>query len=175
MTRGLIGADRQFGEPEPSLQAGDGEPGFRPGRGAHEALLRAGDDVADGYDVVVDLDREKFFDRVNHDVLMSRLARRIGDRRLRRMIRRFLAAGMMQYGVSTVRHEGTPQGGPRSPLLSNLLPNLLPNLLLDDLDKELEAAATGSAAAPVLGPAKGRTRGPTTATSMCARPQPGNG
>jgi RNA-directed DNA polymerase len=112
--------------------------GFRPGRGAHDALLRAREYVADGHDVVVDLDLEKFFDRVNHDVLMSRLVRRIGDTRLLRMIRRFLAAGMMQYGVSTVRHEGTPQepapglnrGGPLSPLLSNLL--------LDDLDKELE-------------------------------------
>ena len=104
--------------------------GFRPGRGAHEALLRARDYVADGYDVVVDLDLEKFFDRVNHDVLMSRLARRIGDRRLLQIIRRFLAAGMMRYGVSIARREGTPQGGPLSPLLSNLL--------LDDLDKELE-------------------------------------
>jgi RNA-directed DNA polymerase len=104
--------------------------GFRPGRGAHHALLQAREYVADGHEVVVDLDLEKFFDRVNHDVLMSRLARRIGDQRLLRIIRRFLAAGMMQYGVSTVRHEGTPQGGPLSPLLSNLL--------LDDLDKELE-------------------------------------
>jgi RNA-directed DNA polymerase len=104
--------------------------GFRPGRGAHHALLRAREYVADGHDVVVDLDLEKFFDRVNHDVLMSRLARRIGDKRLLRIIRRFLAAGMMQYGASTERHEGTPQGGPLSPLLSNLL--------LDDLDKELE-------------------------------------
>jgi RNA-directed DNA polymerase len=104
--------------------------GFRPGRGAHDALLRAREYVADGHDVVVDLDLEKFFDRVNHDVLMARLARRIGDTRLLRIIRRFLAAGMMQHGVSTVRHEGTPQGGPLSPLLSNLL--------LDDLDQELE-------------------------------------
>ena len=104
--------------------------GFRPGRGAHAALLRAREYVADGHEVVVDLDLEKFFDRVNHDVLMSRLARRIGDKRLLRIIRRFLAAGMMQHGVSTARYEGTPQGGPLSPLLSNLL--------LDDLDKELE-------------------------------------
>jgi len=104
--------------------------GFRPGRGAHDALLRAREYVADGHEVVVDLDLEKFFDRVNHDVLMSRLARRIGDQRLLRVIRRFLAAGMMQYGLSTVRHEGTPQGGPLSPLLSNLL--------LDDLDTEIE-------------------------------------
>jgi len=86
--------------------------------------------VAGGHDIVVDLDLEKFFDRVNHDVMMGRLARRIGDKRLRRIIRRFLAAGMMQHGVSTARYEGTPQGGPRSPLLANLL--------LDDLDKELE-------------------------------------
>jgi RNA-directed DNA polymerase len=96
--------------------------GFRPGRGAHDALFRAREWSTST--------SKKFFDRVNHDVLMSRLARRLGDRRLLRIIRRFLAAGMMQHGVSTVRHEGTPQGGPASPLLSNLL--------LDDLDKELE-------------------------------------
>jgi RNA-directed DNA polymerase len=78
----------------------------------------------------VDLDLEKFFDRVNHDILMSRLARRIGDKRLLRIIRRFLEAGMMAAGVCIERHEGTPQGGPLSPLLANLL--------LDDLDKELE-------------------------------------
>ena len=82
------------------------------------------------HDIVVDLDLEKFFDRVNLDVMMSRLARRIGDTRLLRIVRRFLAAGMMQHGVSTARYEGTPQGGPLSPLLANLL--------LDDLDKELE-------------------------------------
>jgi RNA-directed DNA polymerase len=104
--------------------------GFRPGRGAHQALHRAREYVAGGHDIVVDLDLEKFFDRVNHDVMMGRLARRIGDKRLLRIIRRFLAAGMMQYGVSTARYEGTPQGGPLSPLLANLL--------LDDLDKELE-------------------------------------
>lgn len=104
--------------------------GFRPGRGAHQALHRAREYVAGGHDIVVDLDLEKFFDRVNHDVMMGRLARRIGDKRLLRIIRRFLAAGMMQHGVSTTRYEGTPQGGPLSPLLANLL--------LDDLDKELE-------------------------------------
>jgi RNA-directed DNA polymerase len=80
---------------------------------------------------VVDVDLEKFFDRVNHDILMSRLARRIGDKRLLKTIRRFLQAGMMQQGVCIDRTEGTPQGGPLSPLLANLL--------LDDLDKELEA------------------------------------
>jgi RNA-directed DNA polymerase len=105
--------------------------GFRPGRGAHDALAQAGTYVAEGYGVVVDLDLEKFFDRVNHDILMARLARRIGDRRLLRIIRRFLQAGMMCAGVCIRRVEGTPQGGPLSPLLANLL--------LDDLDKMLEA------------------------------------
>jgi len=104
--------------------------GFRPGRGAHDALRQARGYVAGGYEIVVDLDLEKFFDRVNHDILMSRLARRIGDKRLLRIIRRFLQAGLMADGVCNERHEGTPQGGPLSPLLSNLL--------LDDLDKELE-------------------------------------
>ena len=104
--------------------------GFRPGRSAHDALRQAREYVADGYEIVVDLDLEKFFDRVNHDILMARLARRTGDKRLLRIVRRFLQAGMMVNGVCGERHEGTPQGGPLSPLLSNLL--------LDDLDKELE-------------------------------------
>lgn len=105
--------------------------GFRPGRGAHDALRQAREYVADGYEIVVDLDLEKFFDRVNHDILMARLARRIGDKRLLHIVRRFLQAGMMVNGVCGERTEGTPQGGPLSPLLSNLL--------LDDLDKELES------------------------------------
>jgi RNA-directed DNA polymerase len=84
----------------------------------------------EGHIVVVDIDLEKFFDRVNHDVLMSRLACHVADKRLLRIIRRFLEAGMMRDGVKIARHEGTPQGGPLSPLLANLL--------LDDLDKELE-------------------------------------
>jgi RNA-directed DNA polymerase len=104
--------------------------GFRPGRSAHDALRQARTYVADGYEIVVDIDLEQFFDRVNHDILMSRLARRVGDTRLLRIVRRFLQAGMMMDGVCGVRHEGTPQGGPLSPLLSNLL--------LDDLDRELE-------------------------------------
>jgi RNA-directed DNA polymerase len=104
--------------------------GFRPGRGAHDALAQASRYVAEGRTIVVDLDLEKFFDRVNHDILMSRLARRIGDKRLLRIVRRFLEAGMLQNGVGVERHEGTPQGGPLSPLLANLL--------LDDLDRELE-------------------------------------
>ena len=101
--------------------------GFHPGRSAHDALRQAREYVADGYTVVVDLDLEKFFDRVNHDILMARLARRIGDKRLLRIVRCFLQAGMMAAGVRIERHEGTPQGGPLSPLLANLL--------LDDLDK----------------------------------------
>jgi RNA-directed DNA polymerase len=105
--------------------------GFRPGRDAHMALEQARKYVAqEGREFVVDLDLEKFFDRVNHDILMSRIARRIGDKRLLLIIRRFLQAGMMQDGVCVARDEGTPQGGPLSPLLSNLL--------LDDLDRELE-------------------------------------
>jgi RNA-directed DNA polymerase len=104
--------------------------GFRPGRGAHDALKQAREYVADGRVIVVDVDLEKFFDRVNHDILMARLSRKIADARLLRIIRRFLQAGLMQDGVCVARHEGTPQGGPLSPLLANLL--------LDDLDKELE-------------------------------------
>jgi RNA-directed DNA polymerase len=104
--------------------------GFRPGRSAHQALQRASEYVAEGYAVVVDMDLEKFFDRVNHDVLMGRLARRIKDKRLLRIIRRYLEAGIMRQGVVIRRYEGTPQGGPVSPILANLL--------LDEVDKELE-------------------------------------
>jgi len=115
-------------ELDPSFS--DSSYGFRPGRSAHDALKAAAGYVASGCGWVVDLDLEQFFDRVNHDILMSRLARRIRDRRLLRIIRRFLEAGLMQHGVCAKRHEGTPQGGPLSPLLANLL--------LDDFDKELE-------------------------------------
>jgi RNA-directed DNA polymerase len=104
--------------------------GFRPGRSAHQALHKGQEYVAEGRGIVVDVDLEKFFDRVNHDILMSRLARRVADKRLLRIVRRFLEAGLMSNGVCIERHEGTPQGGPLSPLLANLL--------LDDLDKELE-------------------------------------
>jgi RNA-directed DNA polymerase len=108
----------------------DSSYGFRPGRGCHDAVVAARSHVEAGYRFVVDMDLEKFFDRVNHDVLMARVARRIGDKRLLRLIRRYLTAGMMIEGVAHAREEGTPQGGPLSPLLSNIL--------LDDLDKELE-------------------------------------
>jgi group II intron reverse transcriptase/maturase len=105
--------------------------GFRPGRSAHGAIREARRHVQSGKRWVVDVDLEKFFDRVNHDVLMGRLARRIGDRRVLRLIRRYLDTGVMVNGVVMERYEGTPQGGPLSPLLANVL--------LDETDKELEA------------------------------------
>ena len=104
--------------------------GFRPGRGAHDAVLKAREYVAGGKRWVVDMDLEKFFDRVNHDVLMARVARKVRDKRVLRLVRRYLEAGVMDAGLVSPRTEGTPQGGPLSPLLSNIL--------LDELDKELE-------------------------------------
>ncbi|HXU02933.1 MAG TPA: group II intron reverse transcriptase/maturase [Polyangia bacterium] len=104
--------------------------GFRPGRRAQDAIREAQGYVQEGRHWVVDVDLEKFFDRVNHDVLMGRLAKRIDDKRMLRLIRRYLEAGMMADGVVIERHEGTPQGGPLSPLLANVL--------LDEVDRELE-------------------------------------
>ena len=104
--------------------------GFRPGRRAHDAVLQAQRHVQEGWQVVVDVDLEKFFDRVNHDVLMARLAKRIDDKAVLRLIRRYLEAGIMDHGVVMERYEGTPQGGPLSPLMANVL--------LDEVDRELE-------------------------------------
>jgi len=104
--------------------------GFRPGRSAHQAVAQAQAYIAEGYGFTVDLDLEKFFDRVNHDMLMGRIAKRVEDKRLLRLIRAFLNAGVMENGLVSPSEEGTPQGGPLSPLLSNLV--------LDDLDRELE-------------------------------------
>jgi len=104
--------------------------GFRPGRSAHQAVAQAQAYIAEGHGFTVDMDLEKFFDRVNHDLLMGRIAKRVEDKRLLKLIRAFLNAGVMEHGLVSSSEEGTPQGGPLSPLLSNLL--------LDDLDKELE-------------------------------------
>lgn len=103
--------------------------GFRPGRSTHQAVAAAQGFIAEGYRWVVDLDLEKFFDRVNHDILMGRIAKRINDPRLLRLIRAFLNAGVLEDGLVNPTDEGTPQGGPLSPLLSNIV--------LDDLDQEL--------------------------------------
>jgi RNA-directed DNA polymerase len=104
--------------------------GFRRGRNAHQAVEQARQYGTEGYRWVVDIDLEKFFDRVNHDVLMARVARKVKDKRILRLIRRFLQAGIMTDGLATNRAEGTPQGSPLSPLLSNIM--------LEELDKELE-------------------------------------
>jgi RNA-directed DNA polymerase len=102
--------------------------GFRPRRSAHQAVAKAQQYIAEGYRWVVDLDLEKFFDRVNHDKLMGRIAKRINDKHLLKLIRAFLEAGVMEGGLVSPVDEGTPQGGPLSPLLSNIV--------LDELDRE---------------------------------------
>jgi len=117
---------------QPEFESGFSEHsyGFRPGRNAWQAVQQAQNYIRDGRRWVVDLDLEKFFDRVNHDILMSRVARKVTDERILKLIRRYLEAGMMADGMASERTEGTPQGGPLSPLLSNVL--------LTDLDRELE-------------------------------------
>lgn len=105
--------------------------GFRPGRSAHQAILKASEYIKEGKEWVVDIDLEKFFDKINHDRLMQRLSKGIGDKRLLRLINAYLKAGMMDNGLTEQRVAGTPQGGPLSPLLSNIV--------LDELDKELES------------------------------------
>jgi len=104
--------------------------GFRPGRSAHQAVLKAREYIEEGYKWVVDIDIEKFFDKVNHDMLMARVARKITDKKVLKLLRSYLNAGVMRNGVVVEKYEGTPQGGPLSPLLSNIV--------LDDLDKELK-------------------------------------
>jgi RNA-directed DNA polymerase len=104
--------------------------GFRPGRSAHQAVAQAQQYIAEGHGWCVDLDLEKFFDRVSHDKLMGQIAKRVEDKRLMKLIRAFLNAGVMENGLVSPSVEGTPQGGPLSPLLSNLV--------LDELDRELE-------------------------------------
>lgn len=104
--------------------------GFRPGKGAHQAIMAAREHIKQGNNWVVDIDLEKFFDRVNHDKLMSLVARKVRDKRVLKLIRKYLESGIMLNGVKVKNEEGTPQGGPLSPLLANIM--------LDELDKELE-------------------------------------
>jgi len=104
--------------------------GFRPGRSAHQAVAQAQQYIADGHGWCIDLDLEKFFDRVKHDQRMGQIAKRVEDKRLLKLIRAFLNAGVMENGLVNPSVEGTPQGGPLSPLLGNLV--------LDELDRELE-------------------------------------
>jgi group II intron reverse transcriptase/maturase len=104
--------------------------GFRPGRSAHQAVQKSQEYIQEGYDWVVDIDLEKYFDRVNHDMLMARVVRVLKDKRVLKLIRAYLESGVMLNGVVMETEEGTPQGGPLSPLLSNIM--------LNDLDRELE-------------------------------------
>ncbi|WP_334301081.1 reverse transcriptase domain-containing protein [Alkaliphilus sp. B6464] len=104
--------------------------GFRPGRSGHDAVKQAKEYMNQGYKYAIDMDLEKFFDKVNHDILMHRVSKKIKDKRVLKLIRLYLQSGIMLNGIVVRSEEGTPQGGPLSPLLANIL--------LDDLDKELE-------------------------------------
>ena len=108
--------------------------GFREGRSAHQAILQAKKYQQEGRKYVVDMDIEKFFDEVNHDILMSRIARKVKDKQILHLIRKYLQSGIMENGIQVRREKGTPQGSPLSPLLSNII--------LDELDKELEKKRT---------------------------------
>jgi RNA-directed DNA polymerase len=120
----------QIMQPRWDATFSDSSFGFRPGRSAHQAVAQAQTYIEEGYQVVVDLDLEKFFDRVNHDILMGLVAKRERDKRLLKLLRAFLTAGIMEHGLVSKNEEGTPQGGPLSPMMSNIM--------LDTLDRELE-------------------------------------
>jgi RNA-directed DNA polymerase len=124
--------------------------GFRPGRSAHQAIARAQAYIAEGYACVVDLDLEKFFDRVDQDLLMGLVAKRVGDHRLLRLIRGFLSAGVLAKGLVGPTDEGVPQGGPLSPLLSNLM--------LDVAIGLCATRTTATSTCAVAGPASGSWR-----------------
>ena len=141
--------------------------GFRPGRSAHQAVARAQEHIAAGRRWVVDIDLERFFDRVNHDLLMGLVAKRVCNKRILRLIRGFLTAGVLADGLVGPTDEGTPQGGPVSPLLSNLM--------LDVLDKELERRGHRFVRGACPRARKARARGPTTATSTCRAGGRGSG
>ena len=143
--------------------------GFRPGRSAHQAVARAQQYIAEGYRWCVDLDLEKFFDRVSHDKLMARIETRVSDRRVLKLIRAFLKAGVMEGGLVSPVDEGTPQGGPLSPLLSNIV--------LDEFDRELERRGLrfkgrGRPSRSFRGPRAGFDGPQTRGTGVGSQPRP---
>jgi RNA-directed DNA polymerase len=139
--------------------------GFRPRRSAHHAVAQAQQYIAQGYGWVIDLDLEKFFDRVNHDKLMGQIAKRVEDKRLLKLIRAFLNAGVMENGLVSPSVEGTPQGGPLSPLLSNLVRTTVCHERTDarrcDAVQEME-----------VGPPEPAVRGRLQTTASCDGQEP---